>query len=82
MDRSFVGSSDNVPLTSAIIALGATLSLDVVAEGIELPEQASSLEALGCDYGQGFLFARPMTSAALTEFLELADADRPAVRIV
>jgi diguanylate cyclase (GGDEF)-like protein/PAS domain S-box-containing protein len=74
MDRSFVGSDDNGALTSAIIALGASLSLDVVAEGIELPEQASSLEALGCDFGQGFLFARPMPSAALTEFLEVAGA--------
>jgi EAL domain-containing protein (putative c-di-GMP-specific phosphodiesterase class I) len=75
MDRSFVGSNDNAALTSAIIALGASLSLDVVAEGIELPEQASSLEALGCDFGQGYLFARPMTSTALSDFLALAVAD-------
>jgi diguanylate cyclase (GGDEF)-like protein/PAS domain S-box-containing protein len=77
MDRSFVGSDENGALTSAIIALGASLSLDVVAEGIELPEQASSLEALGCDFGQGYLFARPMPSAALTDFLELAGIDSP-----
>jgi EAL domain-containing protein (putative c-di-GMP-specific phosphodiesterase class I) len=77
MDRSFVGSDENGALTSAIIALGASLSLDVVAEGIELPEQASSLEALGCDFGQGYLFARPMPSAALTDFLELACVDSP-----
>ena len=43
MDRSFVGSEDNEALTSAIIALGTSLSLEVVAEGIELPEQATSL---------------------------------------
>jgi diguanylate cyclase (GGDEF)-like protein/PAS domain S-box-containing protein len=73
MDRSFVSGDENETLTSAIIALGASLSLDVVAEGIELPEQASSLEALGCEIGQGFLFARPMTSEALVEFLALAD---------
>ena len=47
----------------------------MVAEGIELPEQATSLEALGCDFGQGFLFARPMTSAALADFLTLGAAD-------
>jgi diguanylate cyclase (GGDEF)-like protein/PAS domain S-box-containing protein len=69
MDRSFVGAGDNEALTSAIIALGASLSLDVVAEGIELPEQASSLQARGCEIGQGFLFARPMASEALVEFL-------------
>jgi EAL domain-containing protein (putative c-di-GMP-specific phosphodiesterase class I) len=78
MDRSFVSGDENEALTSAIIALGASLSLDVVAEGIELPEQASSLEALGCEIGQGFLFAKPMTAAALDEFLGIADtAARP-----
>jgi EAL domain-containing protein (putative c-di-GMP-specific phosphodiesterase class I) len=69
MDRSFVGSEDNEALTSAIIALGTSLSLEVVAEGIELPEQATSLEELGCELGQGFLFAKPMDSDALASFL-------------
>jgi EAL domain-containing protein (putative c-di-GMP-specific phosphodiesterase class I) len=71
MDRSFVGDEDNSTLTSAIIALGTSLSLEVVAEGIELAEQASSLEELGCELGQGFLFARPMDSDALTKFLSV-----------
>jgi len=74
MDRSFVSGDENEALTSAIIALGASLSLDVVAEGIELPEQATSLEALGCEIGQGFLFARPMSSEALVDFLAIAGA--------
>jgi len=74
MDRSFVGAEENSTLTSAIIALGTSLSLEVVAEGIELPEQASSLEELGCELGQGFLFARPMDSGALTKFLTVAGA--------
>jgi diguanylate cyclase (GGDEF)-like protein/PAS domain S-box-containing protein len=83
MDRSFVGSGENVALTSAIIALGASLELDVVAEGIELPEQENSLHNLGCEIGQGFLFARPMDSGALFDFLsgrpEWTDAgSRPA----
>jgi EAL domain-containing protein (putative c-di-GMP-specific phosphodiesterase class I) len=72
MDRSFVGAEDNEALTSAIIALGTSLSLEVVAEGIELPEQATSLEELGCELGQGYLFAKPMNSLALTNFLETA----------
>jgi len=71
MDRSFVGSEDNEALTSAIIALGTSLSLEVVAEGIELAEQANSLEELGCELGQGYLFARPMDAAALSNFLAL-----------
>jgi diguanylate cyclase (GGDEF)-like protein/PAS domain S-box-containing protein len=73
MDRSFVSGDENEALTSAIIALGASLSLDVVAEGIELPEQASSLQALGCEIGQGFLFARPMASDALDDFLRITE---------
>jgi EAL domain-containing protein (putative c-di-GMP-specific phosphodiesterase class I) len=82
MDRSFVGSGENVALQSAIIALGASLDLDVVAEGIELPEQERSLHDLGCEIGQGFLFARPMPSSDLATFLagrpEWSDADLDA----
>jgi diguanylate cyclase (GGDEF)-like protein/PAS domain S-box-containing protein len=70
MDRSFVGSGENVALQSAIIALGASLDLDVVAEGIELPEQEQSLHDLGCEIGQGFLFARPMPRSELAVYLE------------
>ena len=77
MDRSFVGAGENVALQSAIIALGASLSLDVIAEGIELPEQEQSLQDLGCEIGQGFLFARPMGVDALVGFLaaHLEDTD-------
>jgi diguanylate cyclase (GGDEF)-like protein/PAS domain S-box-containing protein len=77
MDRSFVGAGENVALQSAIIALGASLSLDVIAEGIELPEQEQSLQDLGCEIGQGFLFARPMGVDALVAFLAatLEDTD-------
>jgi len=82
MDRSFVGSGENVALQSAIIALGASLELDVVAEGIELPEQEQSLHDLGCEIGQGFLFARPMPSSDLAAYLagrpEWSDADLDA----
>jgi EAL domain-containing protein (putative c-di-GMP-specific phosphodiesterase class I) len=75
MDRSFVGAGENVALQSAIIALGASLSLDVIAEGIELPEQERSLQDLGCEIGQGFLFARPMGADALVGFLNARPED-------
>ena len=82
MDRSFVGAGENVALQSAIIALGASLELDVVAEGIELPEQEQSLHDLGCEIGQGFLFAHPMPSSDLAAYLagrpEWSDADLDA----
>ncbi|MDX6508225.1 MAG: hypothetical protein QOG06_2869 [Gaiellaceae bacterium] len=79
MDRSFVGSGENVALQSAIIALGESLELDVIAEGIELEEQERSLHDLGCEIGQGFLFARPMPTSDLATFLagrpEWSDVD-------
>jgi len=70
MDRSFLSPEhEESGLIAAIIALGTSLTLDVVAEGIELPEQMASLQNLGCDLGQGFLFARPMNREALVEYL-------------
>ena len=63
MDRSFLregASPEASGLASAVVALGETLRLDVVAEGIELPEQWTTLRDLGCELGQGFFFARPM----------------------
>jgi EAL domain-containing protein (putative c-di-GMP-specific phosphodiesterase class I) len=71
MDRSFLSTEhEESGLIAAIIALGTTLKLDVVAEGIELPEQITSLVGLGCDLGQGFFFAKPMTREALVEYLD------------
>ncbi len=69
MDRSFLASRNNDALAAAIIALGENLTLEVVAEGIEQPEQALWLKNAGCQLGQGFHFARPMTDGALLEFL-------------
>jgi diguanylate cyclase (GGDEF)-like protein/PAS domain S-box-containing protein len=70
MDRSFLSDEhEESGLIAAIIALGTSLKLDVVAEGIEVPAQIASLRELGCDLGQGFLFARPMNHDALVEYL-------------
>jgi predicted signal transduction protein with EAL and GGDEF domain len=51
----------------AIISLGHTLGLTIVAEGIEHPEQAVTLTALGCQYGQGYVFSRPVPAAQLAD---------------
>jgi EAL domain-containing protein (putative c-di-GMP-specific phosphodiesterase class I) len=75
MDRSFLqeGSSPEARgLASAVVGLGATLALEVVAEGIEIPEQWDRLRDLGCGLGQGFLFARPLDADASLAFV--ADA--------
>ena len=72
MDRSFLreGSSPAANgLATAVLGLGATLSLEVVAEGIETEEQWHVLRELGCDFGQGFLFARPKNADASLAFL-------------
>jgi diguanylate cyclase (GGDEF)-like protein/PAS domain S-box-containing protein len=75
MDRSFLradAGADAGNLASAVVALGATLALEVVAEGIEDPAQWERMRDLGCDLGQGFYFARPMDPLQVEAFL--ADA--------
>jgi EAL domain-containing protein (putative c-di-GMP-specific phosphodiesterase class I) len=75
MDRSFLVEG-SLPVSSglatAVIGLGKTFELDVVAEGIEFPEQWSTLRDLGCELGQGFYFARPMDPGAAVAFLREA----------
>ncbi len=73
MDRSFLregATPEASGLASAVVALGETLRLDVVAEGIELSEQWISLRELGCTRGQGFFFARPMPIEETLEALQ------------
>ncbi|HWX45416.1 MAG TPA: EAL domain-containing protein [Solirubrobacteraceae bacterium] len=72
MDRSFLrpeATREAVDLSSAVVALGSSLALEVVAEGIELDEQWQRLRELGCELGQGFHFARPMESAHMLDYL-------------
>jgi diguanylate cyclase (GGDEF)-like protein/PAS domain S-box-containing protein len=72
MDRSLLAAGA-APVTSglasAVLSLGETFQLEVVAEGIEYPEQSVTLRELGCDTGQGFFFARPMEPDRLVSFL-------------
>jgi diguanylate cyclase (GGDEF)-like protein/PAS domain S-box-containing protein len=72
MDRSFLragAAPEASGLANAVVALGETLELEVVAEGIELQEQWTTLRDLGCDHGQGFYFAEPMEIDEALEFL-------------
>jgi len=50
-------------LAGAIVALGGSLDIQAVAEGIETLEQAERMRSLGCAYGQGYLFSRPLAGA-------------------
>lgn len=74
VDRSFVidiaRNPGNQALVGAVVGLGHALRLSVVAEGVETPEQAACLGAMGCDVLQGYLFARPMPSAEYTAYLD------------
>jgi diguanylate cyclase (GGDEF)-like protein len=76
VDRSFVTALGRDPgdaaLTHAIVKLGQTLQLRVVAEGIETAAQLAELQALECEYGQGYLFAPPLATDAMS--VVLADA--------
>ena len=77
MDRSFLGAGNtDSGLAAAIIAIGERLDLEVVAEGIEEPEQIGTLRGLGCELGQGFLFARPMPQPALVDYLDEEEEGR------
>jgi diguanylate cyclase (GGDEF)-like protein/PAS domain S-box-containing protein len=64
IDRSFVGSMgdrrENVDIVRTIVTLGHDLGMSVVAEGVETEAQRDELRAMGCDYGQGYLFSPPV----------------------
>jgi EAL domain-containing protein (putative c-di-GMP-specific phosphodiesterase class I) len=85
MDREFIGDIEGDPrgaaLVAAVVDLGRTLGLDVVAEGVETPGQLRALRDMRCRFVQGWLVGRPMTLAELRVFLDtfdpaLFDADR------
>ncbi len=67
VDRAFVAGlcipGANHSIIAAVSALADGLGLTVTAEGIEEPEQLAAVIALGCDRGQGYLFARPQSAA-------------------
>jgi EAL domain-containing protein (putative c-di-GMP-specific phosphodiesterase class I) len=74
IDKAFVnritGGLRESALARAIVQLGQTMGLATVAEGVETADQAVVLRELGCGYGQGYLFAKPMTSRSLERFLD------------
>ncbi len=69
VDKSFVDGvakgAQDAALARTIVALGDMLALRTVAEGVETAAQADALRAMGCEYGQGYLFARPLDAAGI-----------------
>ncbi|MFB9990528.1 EAL domain-containing protein [Deinococcus oregonensis] len=78
IDRSFVSGAAHQPgIVQAIVALAHTLGLAVVAEGVETQQQQAELAALGCKFGQGYLFSRPVSAEQLMSRLN-ADGEMAA----
>ncbi len=77
IDRSFVRELDVTmtnPIISAITGIARGFNLQIIAEGVERPEQADALKALGCDVMQGYLFARPASAGEAEAWLGQAPA--------
>ena len=73
LDRSFVSglgeSLEDAAIVHAVIAFARTLNLRVIAEGIERADQLAQLRILGCEWGQGYYFARPLPPQAASLIL-------------
>ncbi|HEV3152938.1 MAG TPA: EAL domain-containing protein [Candidatus Baltobacteraceae bacterium] len=74
IDRSFIAGIGREPsdetIVRAMIAMGHSLGLKIVAEGVETQSQLTLLRQYGCDRAQGYLFSRPLDSAALATFID------------
>ena len=73
IDASFVrglevGGNDHA-IVEAIITMAHKLGIQTIAEGVETPAQRDLLQALGCDYAQGYLFSKPLPMTALEDFV-------------
>jgi diguanylate cyclase (GGDEF)-like protein/PAS domain S-box-containing protein len=84
IDRTFIRGMVEDPeegprLVRAILGLAKALHLDVVAEGIELPEQLAGLRESGCETGQGFFFATPVVPGEIDHLLGEQKVTRAAV---
>jgi len=64
IDRSFVSriedAEGNLAILEAIVTLAHQLGMEVVAEGIQTAGQVKKIRSLGCEYGQGYLFSKPV----------------------
>jgi diguanylate cyclase (GGDEF)-like protein/PAS domain S-box-containing protein len=74
IDRSFVAGlpdhRDSIAITQAVVAMAHSLGMNVTAEGVETPAQASFLRSIDCDKQQGYLFSRPVAAGAYARNLQ------------
>jgi diguanylate cyclase len=74
IDRSFVqnlaSNQENLEIVRTIISLALNLGMEVVAEGVETSDEIGQLRALGCDFGQGFFFSKPVDGEQADDLLQ------------
>ena len=77
IDRSFVHmieqENENYKIVQSIVSMAHNLEIDVVAEGVEQESQATVLRGMGCDFGQGFLYSKPIPEPATIRLIESWD---------
>jgi diguanylate cyclase (GGDEF)-like protein len=73
IDRSFIGrigeAAENIEIVRTIVSLAENMGMQVVAEGVETLSQLSQLRRLNCQYGQGYLFSRPVDAASIDTWI-------------
>lgn len=93
IDRSFISrlndDNEGAAIVQAIIVLGQNLKIKVIAEGIENFNQLDDLRKMGCEYGQGFLYSRPVAAPEAIKLLnashsqiKISNRTRPQLRLV
>lgn len=80
IDRSFVSGMDDDAecrdLVEIMMTVAQKLGVDVIAEGIETPAQLARLQHLGCQYGQGYYFSKPLPPQTVADFVEMRRRSR------
>ncbi|MCP4143717.1 MAG: EAL domain-containing protein, partial [bacterium] len=75
--KNFDRNNSDQRLVAAIITMAKNLNIDIVAEGIETTSQLRNIMSLKCDYGQGYLFSKPMPANIMPEWLALFSKNEP-----
>jgi diguanylate cyclase (GGDEF)-like protein/PAS domain S-box-containing protein len=74
IDKDFIdavdGGGERAELARTIVGLGRSLRVATIAEGIERQQQCQALRDMGCEFGQGYLFSRPLPATGVTELLQ------------